>query len=60
MDDVIDIIMDEASEDLAKMGGGSKDIDLDTKPLVAVKTQASLAHLASIDWSNLGKYCGFL
>ncbi|MEK4367017.1 magnesium transporter [Paenibacillus sp. FSL R5-0473] len=37
MDDVIDIIMDEASEDLAKMGGGSKDIDFDTKPLVAVR-----------------------
>jgi magnesium transporter len=37
MDDVIDIIMDEASEDIAKMGGGSKDIDFDTKPLVAVR-----------------------
>ncbi|PAF30357.1 magnesium transporter [Paenibacillus sp. 7516] len=37
MDDVIDIIMHEASEDLAKMGGGGKDIDFDTKPLVAVK-----------------------
>lgn len=37
MDDVIDIIMDEASEDLAKMGGGGKDIDFDTKPLVAVR-----------------------
>ncbi len=37
MDDVIDIIMHEASEDLAKMGGGGKDIDFDTKPLAAVK-----------------------
>ncbi|WP_018976376.1 magnesium transporter [Saccharibacillus kuerlensis] len=37
VDDILDIVVSEADEDIAKMGGGSKDIDFDTKAIVAVR-----------------------
>ncbi|MCQ4085550.1 magnesium transporter [Saccharibacillus sp. JS10] len=37
VDDILDIVVSEADEDVAKMGGGGKDIDFDTKAFVAVR-----------------------
>ncbi|NGZ74552.1 magnesium transporter [Saccharibacillus alkalitolerans] len=37
VDDILDIVVSEADEDVAKMGGGGKDIDFDTPPLIAVR-----------------------
>lgn len=37
VDDILDIVVSEADEDVAKMGGGGKDIDFNTKAFVAVR-----------------------
>ncbi|GGG11392.1 magnesium transporter [Paenibacillus abyssi] len=35
VDDIIDIVIDEANEDIEKLSGNGRDIDFDTKPTVA-------------------------
>ncbi|RXZ81829.1 magnesium transporter [Paenibacillaceae bacterium] len=35
VDDIIDIVIQEADEDIQKLSGGGKDIDFDTTPIVA-------------------------
>ena len=53
VDDIIDVVIREATEDIEKLSASGKAIDFDTKALVAAYRRLPMADLTFIYWSHI-------